>query len=162
MTGVQTCALPIFTNGSQQLLYLIAAVLIDPGDIVLLPRPAYFVYMGTLQIFGTQAIGIDMDEQGMRIDQLESTLERLEAEGRLNRVKMLYLCSYFDNPTGLSLSEPRRRQLMEVVRRWRKRQGFYVLEDAAYRDLVYDAGADAPTLKSMDKDNSTVILAQTF
>jgi 2-aminoadipate transaminase len=68
---------------------------------------------------------------------------------------------YFQNPSGLTLSEPRRRHLMELVRRYSKRQRILILEDAAYRELRYE-GADLPSIKSFDRDNSHVILAMTF
>ena len=152
----------VITSGSQQLLYLVSSVLVNPGDIVLVARPTYFVYMGVLQIFGARVVGIDVDDEGLRADGLERRLKDLEARGQLGRVKLLYACSYFDNPTGLTLSAARRRELIRVVRRWRRKQRFYVLEDAAYRDLAYDAESDAPTLKTLDRGNDLVILTQTF
>lgn len=152
----------VVTSGSQQLLFLVSSVLLDPGDIVLLPRPAYFVYVGVLQMLGARVAGIPVDDEGLRADMLDRRLADLEAAGELERVKLLYTCSYCDNPTGLTLSARRRRDIIEVVRRWRGRQPFYILEDAAYRDLVVDAEAAVPTLKSMDIDNELVILTQTF
>jgi 2-aminoadipate transaminase len=154
----------VLTSGSQQMLFLICSVLLNPGDIVLLPRPAYFVFMGTLRAFGARTLGIDMDDQGLRADLLDERLADLDRQGELHRVKLLYTCSYCDNPTGLTLTAERRRDLMQVVNHWRGRQQFYLLEDAAYRDLVYDEGAAAaiPSLKSFDPDNQAVIYLETF
>ena len=101
-------------------------------------------------------------DRGLRADLLDARLKQLHAAGRLRRVKLLYVCSYFDNPAGLTLSARRRRQIVEVVRRWRKKQRFYILEDAAYRDLAYDAAADVPSMKTFDQANDLVILTQTF
>jgi 2-aminoadipate transaminase len=98
----------------------------------------------------------------MRADLLDQRLSELDAAGELERVKLLYVCSYFDNPTGLTLSAQRRRDVMGVVQRWRKKHHFYVLEDAAYRDLVINPEDDVPSMKMLDEDNSLVILAQTF
>lgn len=152
----------VVTSGSQQLLFLIASVLIDPGDIVLLPRPSYFVYMSTLAVFGARVVGIDIDAGGMRADRLEARLCELDDAGELGRVKLAYVCSYFDNPTGLTIPDARRRELIDVVARWRDRQRFYLLEDAAYRDLAYDAAADARSLKTFDGRNELAILTGTF
>lgn len=152
----------ILTSGSQQLLYLISSVLVNPGDIVITARPTYFVYGGVLQIFGASVAGIDVDDEGIRADLLDRRLAELDAAGDLGRVKILYFCSYFDNPTGLTVSASRRRELMDVVTRWREKQRFYVLEDAAYRDLAVDAAGDLPSLKTLDPRNELVILAQTF
>jgi len=152
----------IITSGSQQLLYLVSSVLVDPGDIVLLPRPAYFVYMGVLQVLGARVVGIETDDQGLRADHLDARLAELDAAGDLLRVRLLYLCSYFDNPTGLTVSARRREELVETVRRWRRRQTFYIIEDAAYRDLKDEAVADVPSMKALDPDNDLVVLAGTF
>lgn len=152
----------IITSGSQQLLYLISSVLVDPGSVVLLPRPAYFVYMGVLEVFGADAVGIDVDGEGLRADHLDQRLGELDAAGRLDRVKLLYVCSYFDNPTGLTLTERRRREIVDVVRRWRRRQRFFILEDAAYRDLVGPGVRDLPSMKTLDPDNDLVALVGTF
>lgn len=152
----------VITSGSQQLLYLVSSVLLDPDDIVLLPRPAYFVYMGVLQLFGARVAGIDVDGEGLRADLLDRRLAALDDAGCLGRVKLLYVCSYFDNPTGLTLSARRRREIIEVVRRWRAKQQFYILEDSAYRDLVVDPADDVPALKAMDLANDLVVLTGTF
>ncbi|MBN2583845.1 MAG: PLP-dependent aminotransferase family protein [Planctomycetes bacterium] len=152
----------VVTSGSQQMLFLVCSVLLDPGDIVLLPRPAYFVFMGTLQVFGARTVGIDMDDEGLRADLLDHRLAELDRRGELDRVKLLYVCSYCDNPTGLTLSPARRRDLMAVVNRWRDRQRFFVIEDAAYRDLLYDTAAPIPSLKTFDPGNESVVYLQTF
>ena len=69
----------VVTQGSQQLLYLVAEALIDPGDIVLVESPTYFVFLGVLETRGARVIGVATDDGGMRLDDLEATLEDLEA-----------------------------------------------------------------------------------
>jgi 2-aminoadipate transaminase len=152
----------VVTQGSQQLLYLIAEALLDPGDIVLVESPTYFVFLGVLETRGARAIGIPVDEGGMRIDALEATLEEIDARGELDRVKLIYTISEHANPSGLSLADERRRPLVELARRWSRRNRIYVLEDAAYRGLSY---ADTPEPRSVwghDESGDTVILARTF
>ena len=63
-------ALPrtIVTTGSAQLIYLVCEALLDPGDIVLVESPTYFVFLGPLETRGARAIRIPIDEGGMRID----------------------------------------------------------------------------------------------
>jgi 2-aminoadipate transaminase len=102
-----------------------------------------------------------MDEEGMNTDALAELLARLERTGELDRLRMIYVVDYFQNPTGLTLSLRRRRHLLELARRYSRRQRFFILEDAAYRELRYD-GADLPSLKSFDTTNEHVILAMTF
>src|SRR5262249_16132765 len=76
----------VVTQGSQQLLYLIAEALLDPGDIVLVESPTYFVFLGVLETRGARAIRVATDLGGMRLDALEATLEELEAREELGRV----------------------------------------------------------------------------
>ncbi len=158
--GIATRQL-LLTTGSQQLLSLVGEVLLDPGDICLVASPTYFVFLGVLQGLGAQAIPIETDENGMRMDALETELARLEAAGQLGRVKLIYLVSYYENPSGISLSLERRKQAVEIAKRWSKKQRLFILEDAAYRELRYD-GPRLPSVWSFDRDRSTVIYTQTF
>jgi len=153
----------IVTTGSQQLLYLIAEALLDPGDIVLVEAPTYFVFLGVIASRGAVAIGVETDAGGLRLDALESTLADLEAQGRLDRVKLIYTISEHSNPTGLSLAADRRGPLVDLARRWSKRQRIFLLEDAAYRGLAFGA-AEPPSVWGHDAGagGETVILARTF
>ncbi|MBM3993420.1 MAG: PLP-dependent aminotransferase family protein [Planctomycetes bacterium] len=151
----------VITTGSQQLLYLIGEILLNPGDIVITEAPSYFVYHGILGSLGIRTLTVPMDEQGMKTDELESLLTRLEQSGELARVKLIYTVDYFQNPTGLTLSMPRRQELLALVQRFSKSQRILILEDAAYRELRFD-GVDVPSLKSLDRGNEWVILGLTF
>lgn len=158
--GIDTSQL-VLTTGSQQLLSLVCEVLLDPGDICLVTDPTYFVFIGNLNGVGAEAVGVASDEHGLRTDALEAALERLDAEGRLDHVKLIYVVSYYDNPRGVSLGEARRREVVEIARRWSRRQRILVLEDAAYRELRYD-GPELPSLWSYDASREQVIYTQTF
>jgi 2-aminoadipate transaminase len=151
----------ILTTGSQQALYLLGEVLIDPGDIVIAANPSYFVYTGTLSSFGANVMTVPMDDQGMDVDAVEKLLARLEREGRLDRVKMVYCTSFFDNPTGLTLSRERRPRLLEIVKGYSRSHRIMILEDAAYRELRYDGDA-LPSIKSFDSENAYTAIANTF
>lgn len=156
-----TAADMLITTGSQQALYLIGDVMLDPGDIVIAEAPSYFVYTGTLTSFGAQVLTVPMDQDGMDVDAVERLLERLEKEGKLPRVKLIYCMSYYQNPTGLSLSTPRRKKLLELAKRFSKSHRILILEDAAYRELRYE-GESLPSIKSFDPANQYTILTQTF
>jgi 2-aminoadipate transaminase len=151
----------VVTTGSQQLLYMLGELLLDPGDIVITEAPSYFVYHGTLTSLGVRTLSVPMDEHGMNIEALEQLLQRLDREGELGRVRLIYTVDYFQNPTGLTLSLPRRRHLFDLVKRYSKQQRILILEDAAYRELRYE-GRDVPSIKSLDRHNEYVILAMTF
>jgi 2-aminoadipate transaminase len=151
----------VVTTGSQQALYLIGDVLIDPGDIVIAANPSYFVYAGALSSLGAQVLTVPMDTDGMVVDEVEHLLARLERDGRLDRVKLVYCTSYFQNPTGLTLSAARRPQLLDIVRRFSKRHRIMLLEDAAYRELRYDGPAHR-SIKSYDALNRFTVISHTF
>jgi len=151
----------VLTTGSQQLLSLVGEVLLDPDDICLVAAPTYFVFLSVLNGLGARTIPIPADDQGLRTDLLEREFQRLEAAGDLPRVKLIYSVSYYENPSGISLSEDRRRELVQIAQRWSKQQRIFILEDAAYRELHYD-GPVHPSVWSFDESRETVILAQTF
>lgn len=153
----------IVTTGSQELLNLIADAMLDPGDIVIAGWPSYFVYMTALTTFGATIRGVDLDEQGLCPDKLERLLRGLHATGQIRRLKFVYIVSYHQNPTGITLGEDRRKQILELVRHYSEKSGqrILIVEDAAYRELTYDGDVPA-SIKSHDVDNQYVALCQTF
>lgn len=153
----------VVSTGSQQLLHLLADLLIDPGDIVITGWPSYFVYTGALSAFGAAVRGVDLDHHGMVSEKLDALLGRLDGEGQLPRVKVLYLCTYHQNPTGLSLSANRKRAIFDIVARYSAKAGHRILivDDAAYRELTYE-GEPAASFMPLDADNQHVALLQTF
>jgi 2-aminoadipate transaminase len=151
----------LVTTGSQQLLYLVAEALLDPGDIVLVESPTYFVFLGVLESRGARVIGVETDEHGLRPEALEGTLASLNDEGHLGHVKLIYTVSEHSNPSGISLCADRRGELVRLARRWSENHRIFVLEDSAYRGLTYD-GVEPPSVWSHDPEGNTVILARTF
>jgi 2-aminoadipate transaminase len=151
----------VVTTGSAQLIYLSCEALLDPGDIVLVESPTYFVFLGPIETLGARAIRIPIDDGGLRLDRLEATLASLESQGELGRVKMIYTIPEHANPTGISLAANRRQPLLDLAQRWSKNHRIFVLEDAAYRSLSFGA-AEPPSLWSLDSEGETVILARTF
>ncbi len=149
------------TTGSQQLLSLITQAMFDPGDICLVAAPTYFVFIGVLQAAGARIVPVKSDENGMCPEALNQELAKLKEEGQLHRVRLVYVVSYFENPSGVSVSTERRPRLLQTVKDYSTESKILLLEDAAYRELRYD-GEVSPSIWSYDTDRSTVILAQTF
>ncbi len=147
--------------GSNQLLFLLGDVLMDPGDIVICTAPSYFVYLGTLANLGVRAVGVETDDQGIVPEAVEAELRRRKTAGELNRVKAIYVTSYSDNPSGITLPAGRRAALVEIAKRWSRDGKIYVIEDVAYRELRY-YGDDLPSLRSFDPQGDTVVQAGTF
>lgn len=153
----------VITNGSQQMLYMTTEALCDPGDIVLVEDPSYFVYLGILQSHGVRARGVRTEEDGVDLAHLEEVLAALKRSGELPRVKMLYLVSYFQNPTGRTTSYAKKAGALKVLRQFERAAGhpLYLLEDAAYRELRF-AGEDVKTALAIRGAADRVIYAGTY
>jgi 2-aminoadipate transaminase len=151
----------VLTAGSNQMLHLIAETLFDPGDIVICANPSYFVFLGILGYLDVRAVGVDVDDEGMLASGLEEKLKELEREGERDRVKAVYLVPYFDNPAGITISAQRGGEILDVVRNWSSDQRLHVIVDEAYRLLRFE-GEDVPSMRSLDPDGQTVIVAGTF
>ncbi len=136
------------TNGSQQALYLAVQALCDPGDIVLVEEPSYFVCLEMLKGLGLRPIGIPCDDEGgIQPDGLAERLRELDAAGERSKVKAIYLVSYFCNPSSRSLDAEEKRAVAKVL----LDAGYQipVIEDAAYRELYFAAPHAAPSIISM-------------
>jgi 2-aminoadipate transaminase len=133
----------LVTTGGQQVIDLMCKTLVDPGDVIIAEAPTYPGAVPTFCSYQAEVIQIELDADGMRVDELEATLDRLQAEGR--RPKFIYTVPNFQNPAGVTLSLPRRRRLVEVARE----RELLVLEDNPYGLLRYE-GDPLPTLYSLD------------
>ncbi len=133
----------IVTTGGQQVIDLVCKTLIDPGDVIVAEAPTYPGAIPTFSAYQAAVEQIEMDADGMPIDALEETLDRLHAEGR--RPKFIYTIPNFQNPGGVTMSLARRRRLVEVARE----RELLILEDNPYGLLRYD-GDPLPTLYSLD------------
>lgn len=151
----------ILTAGSNQFLHLASECILDPGDIVLCAAPTYFVYLYMLHDIQARAYGIGIDQQGLDPKELERALEQLQASGELHRVKALYLVPYCDNPSATTMSAERRREIIDVLARWRDRVNPTLLVDNAYRDLLYE-GSDIPSFTDLGADPKFTVETGTF
>jgi 2-aminoadipate transaminase len=143
----------LITSGSQQLLYMTTEALCDEGDIVLVEDPTYFVYLGILQSRGLRARGVRLERDGLDLAHLESVLQSLKRSGELRRVKMIYLVSYFQNPTGVTTSFVKKVEALKLLNQFERAAGhpIYLLEDAAYRELRFDPVAAVCDRRTSDE-----------
>lgn len=142
------------TNGSSGAIDLIVRSLIDPGDVIVAENPTY---MGTLLNFkgvGAQVRSVAMDHEGLLTDELDRTITALKAEGK--RVKLIYTISAYQNPTGVTLSEQRRVELLEVA----YKHDVMILDDEAYSELWFEK--PPPQALSARCDGYGVITTGTF
>src|SRR6266536_1804717 len=71
----------LVTTGGQQVIDLVCKTLIDPGDVVVAEAPTYPGAVPTFSAYQAHVVQIEMDSDGVRVDELEATLDRLEGEG---------------------------------------------------------------------------------
>ena len=133
----------LVTTGGQQVIDLVTRALVDPGDVIVAEAPTYPGAVPSFSSFQADVVQVEMDDDGMRVDLLEQTLERLDRDGRTP--KFIYTIPTFQNPAGVTMSLERRRRLVEVARE----RELLVLEDNPYGLLRYE-GTPVPTLRQLD------------
>jgi 2-aminoadipate transaminase len=144
----------IVTTGGQQAIDLICKTLVDPGDVVVCEAPTYPGAVPVFCSYQAETIQIDCDEDGMRIEELEAVLERLDGEGR--RPKFVYSVPSFQNPSGVTMSLERRQRLVALARQ----RELLVVEDNPY-GLLRFGGEPLPPLYQLD-GGDFVIYVGTF
>jgi 2-aminoadipate transaminase len=131
----------IVTTGAQQAIDLVAKTLVDPGDPVICEAPTYPGAVPVFSAYQAHTLQVEMDADGMRIDELEALLDHLASEGR--RPKFIYSVPSFQNPAGVTLSGERRRRLVELARE----REVLVVEDNPYGMLRYEGEPTEPLYK---------------
>jgi len=144
----------IVTTGGQQAIDLICKTLVDPGDVVVCEAPTYPGAVPVFCSYQADVVQIDCDADGMRIEELEAVLARLDGEGR--RPKFVYTVPNFQNPAGVTLSLERRRRLVELARQ----RELLLVEDNPY-GLLRFGGEPLPPLYQLD-GGDFVIYVGTF
>lgn len=135
----------VVTVGSQQGLDLVTKIFCDPGDVVLAEAPSYVGAIGTFQSYQADVVHVGMDEDGIMPDALQAAVAAVRAAGK--RAKFLYTIPNFNNPSGITQTLERRRQLVQVCREL----DLLIVEDNPYGLLTLDA-EPLPALRSMDAD----------
>ncbi len=128
----------VVTVGGQQALDLVARLFLDPGDVVIAEGPTYVGALGAFQAAQAQVVHVPMDDQGLIPEALTETIARVAASGR--RAKFLYTIPTYQNPAGVTLSEERREQVLDIC----EQADLLVVEDDPYGQLGFEGEAPAP------------------
>lgn len=148
--GVQCAAHEVaIVNGAQQALDLVSRVLIDPGDGVVVEQPGYFGAGLAFSACQAHLIGVGVDREGLRTDELARIL-------RARRVKLLYTTPAVQSPTGVAMSDARRRALLALADEYQ----LPIIEDDYDGELRHGA-PPVPALKALDRAGQ-VIYVGTF
>ena len=141
----------VITSGASQGLDLVATLLLAPGDAVLIDVPTYHLAARILRDHPVELVGVASDADGIVLDDLARVLSQFR-HGR-QRPKFLYTIATFHNPTGRSLPDQRRAELLAIA----AREELLIVEDDTYRELSYDGPAPA-SLWALDASESVIRL----
>jgi 2-aminoadipate transaminase len=146
----------LITTGSQQGLDLVARALLDPGDVALVELPAYTGAITAFRNTQVTLVGVRQEADGIDLGDLEAVATRTRAAGR--RVRCLYVVPNFQNPTGLLISLPKRRQLLDLA----ARLDLLIIEDDPYGALYFEDAAtadDTRPIKADDREGRVIYLS---
>jgi len=142
------------TSSSQQGLDLLTLLFLDEDMPVVMELPSY---IGGVQVFrrsGAEMIGVPMDSEGMELDHLERTLDRLGKAG--GKPRFIYAIPDFQNPSGVTMTLERRKRLIEIA----QSSDIPLVEDSPYRELSF-TGEVLPSLWTLSGGKG-VIMLKTF
>jgi 2-aminoadipate transaminase len=128
----------VVTVGGQQALDLVSRLFLDPGDVVLAEGPTYVGALGAFQAAQAQVVHVAMDDDGLIPAALEAAIADVARSGR--RAKFLYTIPTYQNPAGVTLTDERRDQVLDIC----ERAGLLVVEDDPYGQLSFDGEAPLP------------------
>jgi 2-aminoadipate transaminase len=129
----------LITSGSQQALDLLGRIFINRGDRVLVESPTYLGAIQAWNAYGVKYVTIPFDKDGMRTDLLESRLR--------TGIKFIYVLPNFQNPTGVTLTRERRKELVDLANDY----GVPIVEDDPYGQLRYE-GEHIPPVVVLDNE----------
>ena len=125
------------TTGSQQAIYLLGKIFLDPGDLAMVEAPTYLAAIQAWNSFEARYLEMPSDDNGIITERLE--------ERMLAGPKLLYTVPNFQNPTGVTLALERRKRIVELARR----HALPMVEDDPYRELRFE-GETLPRLITLD------------
>ena len=139
----------MITNGSMEAAALLFHYFVEPGDRVVVEQPSYDRTLLLLGRSGAELVPVPLDNDGIDIDALERAL----LDGP---IKLAHIIPNYHNPAGCTLSEAKRRRLVELAGEF----DFQIFEDDPYRLVSFD-GVVLPTMLSLD-GSDRVIHASSF
>lgn len=145
----------LISGGTSPALDQVATLLTEPGDVVLVEVPTYHLAIRIFRDHPLRLVPITSDADGLRTDALAAALRDIRQAG--NRPRLLYTVPTHHNPTGRTMADTRRAELVALA----EAEGLVIVEDDAYRELSYDA-APPPSLWSLSRSPGTVVRLGTF
>lgn len=137
------------TNGSQQAIYAILDTLINPGDVIITPSPAYLGFLVPAVKLGARVITIPTDLDGIIPEDVEKAVE--VSKKKLGKCPdIIYVVPDSDNPKGTTLPQKRRQALFDIA----EADDILLVEDSAYAEIQFKQ--NPKPIKTLDKENERV------
>lgn len=140
----------IVTSGAQQAIDLVVRSLVPPGAPVIIERPAYYGIINALRTAHARILEVPLEQDGMDMAALEVHLSR-------HRPRLIYTNPTFQNPTGITTSEEKRRALLVLARKY----GVAILEDDHNSELRF-SGTSVPSIRALADSEDSVFYARSF
>ena len=145
----------LVVSASQQALDMSARMFINPGDSIITACPTYLGALQAFQVAGADIMGVASDNDGVIVSDLQAKLEALHQQGK--QCKFIYLVPDFQNPTGTTIPQERRVQILELAKKYHT----FILEDSPYRQVRFE-GTAPKTFYTLDGGAGNVITLFTF
>jgi 2-aminoadipate transaminase len=143
----------IVTSGGQQAIFLLSRILTDFDDIVLAEEPSFIGGMAAFLANGAKIVGVPVEHDGINVVELEKTLTNLKRENK--KPKLLYVIPNFQNPSGVSISQEKRKKLYEIS----LKHDLLIIEDDPYSELYFSGEEkDYMPIKSIGNEAPIVYL----
>lgn len=137
----------LVTSGSQQGLDFAARIFINPGDVIICESPSYLGAINAFKAYEPKFVEVETDDEGMIMEYLEKALEEND------NAKFIYVIPDFQNPSGKTWSEERRKKLVELANKY----NVAILEDNPYGELRFE-GEFLPAVKHYDTEGRVIFL----
>lgn len=136
----------IITYGATEGIFLTGIALINKGDYVIVEEPTYVNAIKSFEIIGANVVSVPLEKDGVDLNILENIMK--------NGVKIYYTIPNFNNPTGITTSQKKRRAIYELAVKY----NVVIVEDDTYGNLRYK-GERIPNIKEYDKTGNVVYLS---
>ncbi len=143
----------LITVGSQQALDLMGKIFLDEDSYAMVSHPIYLGAASAFRTYGPKFITIDLEDDGLNINQVEDALKKLNEKGEISKLKFIYTVPNFHNPAGVTMSLEKRKALLELARKY----DVLVLEDDPYGELRYE-GEKIPDIYKLANGEGVVLL----
>lgn len=133
-------------SGAQQGIDIVSKALIEFGDCIFIESPTYRGAIEAFKSRGARIIEIPIEEDGINLGELEQKIS-------LYNPKLVYIMPNFQNPTGYSYSDEKKRRILRIARD----HNTYVVEDDFLSELSYTGSSSLP-LKALDHSESVIYI----